>query len=136
MSARGSCLCGAVRYAVAGALRPVVACHCRQCRKTSGHHVAATAAPRGAVSIEDSGALRWFESSPGVRRGFCGVCGANLFWDKAAAPTLSIFAGALDDAPGLRMAGHIFCADKGGYYVIADGLPQAPGDAPAMAGRV
>jgi len=27
------------------------------------------------------------------------------------------------------MAGHIFCADKGAYYAIADGLPQAPGDA-------
>jgi len=129
VSARGACLCGAVRYVVSGPLRAVIGCHCRQCRKTSGHHVAATAAPRDAVRIGDAGALRWFESSPGVRRGFCGRCGSNLFWDRASAPTLSIFAGALDDAPGLRMAGHIFCADKGAYYAIADGLPQAPGDA-------
>ncbi|WP_442475962.1 GFA family protein [Roseovarius litorisediminis] len=39
---RGSCQCGAVRYEVAGPLRQVVGCHCSQCRKTSGHYVAAT----------------------------------------------------------------------------------------------
>ena len=43
----GGCLCGAVRYRVAGPLRDVVACHCGQCRRSSGHHAAATAARRG-----------------------------------------------------------------------------------------
>ena len=123
--ARGSCLCGAVRYTVAGPLRPVVACHCRQCRKTSGHHVAATAAARGEVSI--SGAVRWYASSATARRGFCPTCGSNLFWDGPGAH-LSIFAGTLDEDGGVRLAGHIFCADKGTYYDIADGLPQAEGD--------
>jgi Uncharacterized conserved protein len=132
MSARGSCLCGAVRYRVGGPLRPVIACHCTQCRKTSGHHVAATSAPRATVTVEGAEAIRWFESSPGVRRGFCGTCGAPLFWDKAACATLSIFAGTLDDAPGLALAGHIFCADKGTYYAVADGLPQAEGAHPAL----
>jgi len=33
----GSCLCGAVRYAIAGALRDVVLCHCAMCRRTHGH---------------------------------------------------------------------------------------------------
>jgi len=47
----GSCLCGAVTYQVSGALRPVVACHCSQCRKASGHHVAATSAARADVAI-------------------------------------------------------------------------------------
>jgi hypothetical protein len=35
--ATGGCLCGAVRYEVRGPLRPVVYCHCTQCRRTSGH---------------------------------------------------------------------------------------------------
>ena len=39
---RGRCLCGAVNYRVDGPLRPVVACHCGQCQRTSGHFVAAT----------------------------------------------------------------------------------------------
>ena len=38
----GSCLCGEVAYEVTGPLRPVVNCHCLQCRKTTGHFMAAT----------------------------------------------------------------------------------------------
>ncbi len=118
----GSCLCGAVRYAVEGELRPVVACHCTQCRKASGHHVAATSARRDGVSI--TGDVTWFRSSDTARRGFCGTCGSNLFWDGPG-ENLSIFAGTIDGKTGLSLKGHIYCADKGDYYEIADGLPQA-----------
>ncbi len=126
----GGCLCGAVRYRVEGPMRPVTACHCKQCRRTSGHHVAATAAPRARVAIE--GQVAWYASSPEARRGFCPTCGSNLFWERAGADTLSIFAGALDDPTGLRLVGHIFVADKGDYYRVADGLPQAAGDDPGL----
>jgi len=129
----GSCLCGDVRYRVRGGLRPVVACHCVQCRKTSGHHVAATSAPRGAVEIV--GEVRWFRSSATARRGFCPVCGSNLFWEGSGSH-LSIFAGTLDGDPGVRLVGHIFCADKGAYYEIADDLPQAPGADPVLTTQV
>lgn len=118
----GGCLCGAVTYRVTGPLRPVIACHCRQCRKSSGHHVAATSAPREAVEI--TGRVQWYQSSETARRGFCPVCGSNLFW-SGPGTHLSIFAGTLDGATGLRMAGHIYCADKGDYYTLADGLPVA-----------
>ncbi|MDE0208421.1 MAG: GFA family protein [Boseongicola sp.] len=125
----GSCLCGQVAYLVRGPLRPVVACHCGQCRKTSGHHVAATSAPRGAVEI--SGEPRWYESSPTARRGFCGTCGSNLFWDGPG-ENLSIYAGTLDGPTGLGLVGHIYCADKGDYYEIADGMPKAEGRDPNL----
>ena len=122
---RGGCLCGAIRYRVAGPLRAVIACHCRQCRKTSGHHVAATSAARRDLRIE--GEVTWYASSPDARRGFCGVCGANLFWEPRGAERVSIFAGTLDGPTGLRIDRHIFCADKGDYYDIAGGVPQLPG---------
>lgn len=131
--ARGSCLCGAVSYRVTGPMRPVTACHCAQCRKTSGHYVAATSAPREAVEI--AGAVTWYASSPEARRGFCGTCGSSLFWDGPGR-NLSIHADTLDGDPGLRLAGHIFCADKGTYYEIDDGLPQAPGDDPELTTQV
>lgn len=121
---KGSCLCGAVRFTVEAELSWPHACHCTQCRKQSGHYVAGGAAPRGAVAITGAGAITWFESSPGVRRGFCGTCGAHLFWDNPAFDTLSINLGALDGATGLKLAAHIFCADKGDYYEIEDGVPQ------------
>jgi hypothetical protein len=118
----GGCLCGEVTYQVTGELRPIVACHCVQCRKTSGHHVAATSAVRDSVKIE--GMPVWYSSSETAKRGFCGTCGSNLFWDGDGI-NLSIFAGTIDGDPGLKLKGHIFCADKGSYYDIADGLPQA-----------
>lgn len=125
----GSCLCGAVRFTVTGPLRPVIACHCVQCRKSSGHHVAATSAHRDQIAIE--GAVTWFRSSDTARRGFCGTCGSNLFWDGAG-ENLSIHAGSLDDATGLTIAGHIFCAFKGDYYDIPEGVARADGYDPAL----
>ncbi len=133
MTSRGGCLCGAVRYETEGPLRPVVACHCTQCRKTSGHHVAATSAPRDGVKIE--GRVQWYQSSPEARRGFCPVCGSNLFWDGPGSH-LAIFAGTLDTPSGLRLEGHIFCADKGDYYDIDDDLPKADGDDPDITTQV
>ncbi len=56
-------------------------------------------------------------------KGGC-LCGAG--------ENLSIFAGTIDGATGLRTAGHIFVADKGDYYDISDGLPQAVHDDPAL----
>jgi len=37
IAAIGGCLCQAVRYEIHGPLRDVIACHCTQCRRTSGH---------------------------------------------------------------------------------------------------
>jgi len=60
----GSCLCGAVRYEVHGALRDVLLCHCAMCRKTHGHIGAYSAAPREALRVVESRGLRWYRSSP------------------------------------------------------------------------
>jgi hypothetical protein len=124
MISTGSCLCGGVTYEIEGPLRPVVYCHCEQCRKTSGHHVAATSAPRDKVKI--MGDLRWYRSSATARRGFCPTCGGNLFWEGSE-DKISIMAGTLDDSD-IGASGHIFVADKAGYVTICDGLPQAAQD--------
>ena len=123
----GSCLCGAVKYQVTGALRPVVACHCGQCQKTSGHHVAATSAKREDFKLLEERGLKWFSSTVGIRRGFCQQCGGNLFWDKAELPSISIFAGTLDQPSGLQLVEHIYVEEKADYYEIMDGLPQRQG---------
>ncbi len=120
----GSCLCGSVRYRVDGPMRDVVACHCRQCRKQSGHFYAATDCSDDDLTIEDDGALRWYEASDFAKRGFCGNCGSALFWRRNGAAQTSILAGSLDEDGGIKLVKHIFCADKGAYYEIDDGLPQ------------
>jgi hypothetical protein len=69
--ATGGCLCGAVRYEVRGPLRPVVYCHCAQCRRTSGHFSAWTATRPDDLVLNESKGLRWYRSSimkaPGSR---------------------------------------------------------------------
>jgi hypothetical protein len=114
-----------VRYRVTGELRGLVACHCSQCRRWSGHGFAAASVEREALAVE--GEPGWFESTPGkVRRGFCPACGSSLFWDRIGEPVVEVLAGTLDLPTGLALEGHIFVADKGDYYEIADGLPQYP----------
>jgi hypothetical protein len=126
LTATGGCLCGAVRYEVRGPLRPVINCHCGQCRRTSGHFVAATAAPREGLALVESGGLRWYESSEHARRGFCRTCGASLFWEAVPGENVSIMAGTLDPPTGLRTVAHIFADDAGDYYAFDDGLPRYP----------
>jgi hypothetical protein len=120
----GGCLCGAVRYEVRGPLRPIVMCHCSQCRRITGHVMAATAARHGDFRLLSQAGLAWYASSQEARRGFCSHCGSTLFWQGAGRDYLSIAAGSLDDSSGLQIACHIFTADKGGYYEIAAADPQ------------
>ena len=124
---RGSCLCGAVSYEVDGPLSAIWSCHCSQCRKTSGHLFATTDTLTENLSITDNGGLKWYDSSKWAQRGFCQNCGSSLFWRMPKENRTSILAGTLDDTRGLRLAGHIFTADKGAYYDIPPLERQFPG---------
>lgn len=123
---KGSCSCGAVRFVVQQSLEAPVACHCVQCRKQSGHYFASTNVPRTALEVSGEEHLTWHQSSAKVRRGFCSTCGSWLFWDPPARDWLSAAMGAFDGDSSTRMERHIFVAEQGDYYEIADGLPQNP----------
>ncbi|BCH55304.1 GFA family protein [Agrobacterium vitis] len=121
---KGSCLCGAVRFQVNGDLPPPDACHCSKCRKHSGHYFASTDVPKDKIEIDGSETISWYQSSEKVRRGFCSVCGTSLFFDPPARDWIAVAMGAFDTPTQTRLKMHIFVADKGDYYDIADGLPQ------------
>lgn len=127
VTARGGCLCGGVRYEALGPLRNVIACHCSQCRKTSGHFVAASQVPSENLRLTESATLRWYRSSASAERGFCARCGGNLFWRETAPekPATSIMAGTLDPPTGLRIVQHIYTADKSDYYEIDGTTPPS-----------
>jgi hypothetical protein len=120
----GGCLCGAVRYQLQPPLRPSIACHCGQCRRTSGHYVSATAVSRQNFTLTRSDGLKWYRSSARARRGFCRECGSSLFWSADARDTISIMSGTIDGKTGLRTAAHICVADKGDYYELNPSEPQ------------
>ena len=123
----GQCLCGGVKYTVRGPLRGILACHCSQCRRTSGHHVAATSAPSADITFVSSATLTWYGSSADAERGFCNVCGGNLFWRQLDGDATSIMAGTLDVPTGLSIEKHIFVADKSDYYALNDDVPKLKG---------
>ena len=123
MSLRGSCLCGAVTFEAHGEPKGASVCHCGQCRKQSGHLWASAQVPDGDLVI--GGVVNWYQSSEKAKRGFCPVCGSFLFWKHADYDHVSFALGAIDGPTGLRLGKHIFTAEKGDYYEIADGVPQS-----------
>jgi hypothetical protein len=61
---------------------------------------------------------------------------ASLFWVPEGDDHVAIAAGTLDQPTGLRTVAHIFVADAGDYYTIADGLKTYPGtQSPASADK-
>ena len=129
--ATGGCICGGVRYQVSdrNKLRPVVACHCEQCRRFSGHFIAASGAKHEHFTFLKETTLRWYSYLPNIRQGFCGACGCSLFFDYPFEARISIAAGSLDESNGLEMSAQIYCAEAGGYYHLhAEGVMVDAGD--------
>ncbi len=123
----GGCLCGGVRYSVRGPLRDVFDCHCVRCRRFTGHHMAATAAPPDRVRFDADSTLRWFspDDDPRVAYGFCQTCGSSLFWRAEGHPEkLSIAAGTLDGATGLTTTQAWWVSTSGDYYRRPDGVVE------------
>jgi hypothetical protein len=82
--------------------------------------------PSDRLKIDGAEHVTWYRSSERVERGFCNVCGSSLFWKPLRKDLIAVGMGAFDSPTGTRLAMHIFAADKGDYYDIADGLPVNP----------
>ncbi len=134
---RGSCLCGGITFEITGPLLRPLNCHCEQCRKQHG----AAFRSRVRVRIDDfewlqgEELVKYYESSPDFRRGFCGNCGTPVVnrpgpnykliaHTPSAASELGVPLGILDDDPGVRPESHIFVREKAPWFEIADDLPQ------------
>lgn len=129
---RGSCLCGAVRYTVTGAVDGFVLCHCSRCRKGTG-------SAHGANLFAGGARLDWLSGAEAVRRyavpetrhvrQFCAICGAPLPSLQMQGRLVVVPAGSLDEAPPRAPDQHIFCADRapwedaGAVAERYDGLP-------------
>ncbi|SIR01737.1 Uncharacterized conserved protein [Rhizobium sp. RU35A] len=120
----GGCVCGSVRFRTTGALGPVIACHCSQCRRQTGLYYATTDVALDMIRIDGEDAVTWYRASDKAARGFCSRCGSALFWRADGAERIAVMAGAFDQPSGLVMDHHIYCADKADFYQISDGLPQ------------
>lgn len=82
----GRCLCGAVRFETRGSPRFVSNCHCETCRRASAAPSVTWAGFLDAQVTLAGETLRFFASSPGVRRYFCGGCGTPIAFRGEAWP--------------------------------------------------
>ena len=114
----GSCLCGGVSFRLHGEMRHVVNCFCTQCRKTSGHYVAASRIARTGLEMIADETLVWFQSSEKAKRGVCRTCGSSLFWDPVEEDSIGIMAGTIDQPVGLETGENILVEDKSDYHAL------------------
>ena len=120
----GRCQCGAVAWRLDGEVTFISHCHCSICRRIHG-------AAFGTFAHGDATVFHWargedsiarYESSPGVFRAFCRVCGSQV--PVIERQQVCIPAGGIDGDPGVRPSRHIFVGSKAPWYEITDTLPQ------------
>jgi hypothetical protein len=116
------CLCGKVAFTVPGPAGLLTACHCTQCRKTSGTFAASFEVP-SLTPVRGTPAQH--RSPGGGVRAFCGTCGSRL-WFKAGDGTLSVEGGAVIGPTGGRLSEHIFVPPDS-PLLPDDGLPRFAG---------
>jgi hypothetical protein len=130
----GGCLCGAVRYAVAGEARRFYHCHCSRCRKATGTGHASNL-------FFQPGTLKWLAGEDHVRsfklpqaarftNQFCGICGARLPRQPQDTDTVIIPAGSLDDEPPIRPVARIFIGSRASWSCLGDEVPNYDGPPP------
>ena len=126
-AATGGCLCGAIRYEVSHPPSDAIACHCRRCQRLSGSaFLAGTFYPREHFQLI-RGEPRWYESSKIVHRGFCGVCGSQIF-SRIMLPeyseTISVSIGSHDDPNSVPVVGHVGVESQQVWLKLDDDLPR------------
>jgi hypothetical protein len=124
----GTCLCGAVRYAVADAFAYALNCHCSQCRRATGSAFKAFAGIERSkfrlTAGEDKLSLYGEVHNHDAR---CGVCGSFLYSVVRDGAWVHVAMGTLADEPSIRPTAHIFVGSKAPWYAITDDLPQYAG---------
>ena len=132
LSAQGSCVCGAVHYALRPPYRFFQYCHCSRCRKRSGSaHAANIALLAEQLAFTDGEEhVHRFELSTAKSWGnaFCGLCGSGLPWLTRNGRAWIVPAGSLDTDPGATPTRNIHYASRASWHVVAGELPSFDGE--------
>jgi hypothetical protein len=121
----GRCLCGSIVFRYEGAPNWTLHCHCESCRRaTSSPMTTWISVPRDRFCIV-KGSPRYFSSSPGVRRGFCGDCGSPLSYENERVPDeVHLYAASLLDPGPVLPSRHVFVAEQVPWLEVLDDLPR------------
>jgi hypothetical protein len=124
---QGGCLCGAIRYQVAGEPVRTSICHCTQCRRQTGSALPAFAIfPERAFRLE-RGVPAGFAASARAVRQFCPSCGSPLFWREHGGAEVEIFLGSFDEPASLPAPSRqIWTVHRLAWVATVAGIPAWP----------
>ena len=121
----GRCFCGHVRFEISADPLFACHCHCESCQRAAGAPFVSWAT----FDIENfditSGAITEHQSSQGVQRGHCALCGTTLTYacsDRLG--QIDIAVTSLDDSSAVKPQAHIWVEDKATWLSIDDELPK------------
>lgn len=121
----GHCLCRSIHFEYDSEPNWVLNCHCESCRRaTSSPMTTWISVPRTAFRFTRGGP-RYYNSSPGVSRGFCATCGSPLTYESDRIPAeIHVYAASLADPLSIRPSRHVFVEEQLPWFEVADQLPR------------
>lgn len=121
----GSCLCGALQFELLGRRLWVAHCHCQSCRRNSGSAVATFVGYKKEQLSYTRGERKFYASSPGVRRGFCGDCGTPMTYESDRCPEeVHLYVSTIESPEQYRPQVHVFFAERIPWMEVQDDLPR------------
>ena len=120
----GGCMCGAVRYRLHGPFTYSAHCHCRSCQRAVGAGFATFSAVAPEDFVITEGELTIFNSSPGVRRGFCNNCGTSLTYAGDGWTDIAVLSATLDDPGAAVPTRNVYVDHKQPWVVLDDRLKK------------
>ncbi len=109
----GSCCCGDVRITATGKHKWVANCHCQSCRRVTASPFTTFVGYMADQVVFGGSGPSYFESSPGVRRGFCDRCGTPLSFEGDRWPgEVHLFACNMETAGSLKPQANAFPEEK------------------------
>jgi hypothetical protein len=121
----GTCLCGAVHYAVADQFAYAANCHCSNCRRTTGSAFKPFAGiARDRLRLTKGADSQMIFGDETANDTHCKRCGSLLYSVVRGGSYVHVTMGTLLDDPTIRPTKHIFVGSKAPWFTITDDLPQ------------
>ena len=118
----GRCLCGAVNFTAEEVATDFGVCHCVMCQRWAGGPFFSTST--GKVTFTGEEHITRYQSSAWAERGFCNICGSNLYYRLPKQGNHEMCVGTFDDKDGLVMSSEIFVDLKAAGFAFAGDHPR------------
>lgn len=124
---RGSCCCGAVRFALSEPPIMLGTCHCTRCRKVGASAMVFVRRESFQLLAGADAIVTYKPPAPyKYNRCFCSHCGTALGEVTAESDAFTVAANCFDDELSLVNRFHAFVKEKPNWYGICDEAKQFP----------